>query len=299
MKNKILILGGNGFLGQHLQNFLFDNYFDIFEVIVVDNKEIANNHFSQIKLDLFLNNNLENLILKENPDYLINLVGIIKSDDASLFLKINALFSSELLSIFEKHNNLQIKKILLIGSAAEYGGNRHVPLNEQDELLPINDYGFSKLIQTEIAKYYSRIKNVPVCIARAFNVIGRNVPLSASIGSFINQIKNQPNGGVIKTGYLGSKRDYLDVEDVCSAFLKIILDGVPGEVYNVCSGNSIGMQEILEKLIAFSGKVLSIDSQDNSAATDINISLGNNKKLLKLGWNAGHDIDQSLKKTLL
>lgn len=299
MKNKILILGGNGFLGCHLQEFLFNNYSETFEVVVVDNKEMDNSHFLQIKRDLSLGNNLEDLVLKENPNYIINLVGLIQPVDVRLFVKINAFFPLELLAIFEKHNNLKIKKILLVGSAAEYGANNQVPLNEKSDLLPINDYGLSKLIQTEVAKYYGSVKKVPVCMARTFNVIGRNLPTSSSIGSFVDQIKNQSHGDVVKTGYLGSRRDYLDVEDICSAFVTIILEGVSGEIYNVCSGQPVSMESILDKLIIFSKKKLLIESQKEALATDISISVGDNSKLLGIGWVIRNDIDTALQKIII
>jgi GDP-4-dehydro-6-deoxy-D-mannose reductase len=294
MKDKLLILGGNGFVGKHFQRFLSQYHSSDFEVVVVDRQKTENGIFRELQSDLLIENQLEDLLSQETPDYIINLAGVNRSDSADVLFKANALLPLNLLSLLVKHQEIKIKKILLIGSAAEYGSNDSLPLSEDADLLPINEYGFSKVIQTQVAKYYNIIHALPVCVARTFNIVGDTMPPAMAIGSFAAQVKNQPDGGVVNVGFIESKRDYLDIDDICRAFISILSEGQSGEIYNVCSGGSISMKQILEKMISASGKRLSIQCQTTPSSSEIITSYGDNSKLKKLGWGMKKDLNDSL-----
>ena len=299
MKKKLLILGGNGYIGKHLQRFLIQKNYSDLDVIVVDRNMVEGSVFPNLLCDLLVDNQLEKIILLERPSYVINLAGVISSDNIDTLFNVNVLLPIKLLSFFSEHVELKLKKILMIGSASEYGANQSLSLREDSDLSPINNYGFSKVLQSEAVKYYYTTKQVPVCVARTFNIIGDNMSSNLAIGSFVEQIKNQPNGGIIHTKYLETKRDFLDIDDICEAYMEILFKGMPGQVYNVCSDDAVSMREMLEKMIFISGKQFSVDSQPNSPVNEIAISCGDNAKLRELGWKRHCDLDSSLRKLLI
>ncbi len=299
--NKVLILGINGFTGKHLQKYikkhnLMEKYLFVGIDKYIENKIIKMKYIQQDILDY---QQLQKIISSEKPNFIINLIGLFKATEPELILKTNAEISRYLFDIIIKMD-FSVKKILLIGSAAEYGRFKKLPIKESNELNPVNSYGLAKVIQTEYAKYYYRNYKINVNIARTFNILGPGISKSLSIGAFINQIKKSNKGDNIYVGNLYTKRDFLDINDVVDAYWKILIHGKNGEVYNVCSGKSYYIMDILKFLIENEKKELNIVvKKEYVKKNDILDSYGDNSKLKNdLGWEMKYNIFDSLKKML-
>jgi GDP-4-dehydro-6-deoxy-D-mannose reductase len=193
-----------------------------------------------------------------------------------------------------------VNKIILIGSAAEYGANSILPLTENDTLMPINYYGLSKVLQTEIFNFYHVNYGIKLNLARVFNILGQNMSNSFSIGSFISQIKAANENGIIRVGNLETERDYLYIEDVIRAILDILTKGKDGEIYNVCSGIPTSMEVILKSLIDVSGKKLIIERDPTLLRiNDIPVSYGSCEKLMnQTGWAPLVTLNDTFKKMI-
>ena len=284
---KVLVLGINGFTGKYFQKYIESNKLTKkYLFIGIDKKIDKNCNIKCIKADLLTYNVLENTITKEKPDYIVNFAGILKSDDPLKAIEINANIALRIFDTVVK-NKLKVKKILLIGSAAEYGTPKYLPIDEKHELNPLNFYGFSKVIQTEYAKHYHQNFRLNINIARTFNLIGEGMPEVMAIGSFINQINHAKDGDKIHVGNLNTKRDYVKIYDAVDAYWKILLNGNSGEIYNVCSGKSIRIGNILKHLINKSKKQLKIVFDKNKHyKNDVKVIYGNNSKIIKkLKWS--------------
>lgn len=296
---KVLILGINGFTGKHFQEYIIANRLrDAFSFVGVD-KTIDRPCFIKCKkMDLLSFNNLEKLILDESPDYILNLIGTFNTREPHI-IDINAGISRNIFEILIKHKRT-VEKILLIGSAAEYGLYNRLPIKENTPLNPITIHGLSKVIQTTYANFYFRNYNLHMNIARTFNVIGRSISPLLSLGSFVSQIRKIKNTGIVYVGNLNSGRDFLDIKDVLSAYWKILLKGKSGEVYNVCSGSSHSIKDILKFLIARSHKKIRIVTRkDYVRKPDLLDSFGDNIKLRKdVGWRQENDIWSALSEML-
>lgn len=287
MKKSIAVFGSTGFIARNmidyvLQTKMFENYSFIFVSRVPAYKTYEELNFEYFDIMNFTK--LSEFLIEKKPEYIINLVGVFGEADLDTCLNVNADLSRKILENIITYN-LKVENVLLIGSAAEYGNNINYPISEKELLYPENNYGLSKVIQFEYVKFYSRFCNVS--LARTFNVAGPFISNKLAVGSFIEKINNCENGGVIKTGSLLSKRDYLHVRDVISAFFEILFKGKTGEVYNVCSGEAISMKSILDSLIKCSGKKINVIVDESfSKSSDVSISLGDNTKLRGLsGWN--------------
>jgi GDP-4-dehydro-6-deoxy-D-mannose reductase len=298
--NKILILGCNGFTGDHTLRYIQNTgLLTRYEFCGVDVTACANQNIRCHQADLSNEAGLEKIILQEKPDYIINLIGAFRRESYAELETINAKISRTIFETVVK-NNLTIKKIVLVGSAAEYGTCQDLPIIETTPVEPVNFYGLSKVVQMKYAEYYKRVHHLNVAIARTFNIIGENMPKALSISSFVRQIEDMPDEGVIEVGNLNSKRDFLDIYDVVDAYFKILFDTSDEFIYNVCSRKSIRMMDMLEHLIEKSGKKISISvKKERMQHNDIPDSYGDNTILKnKLGWCAKHDVFTSLEKMI-
>jgi len=290
---KVLILGINGFTGRHFQEYIIKKR--LREDFVFFGADLSGRPGQAVKkymrVDLRERKNTKSMLLKLKPDYIINLAASSRSADFNEMRDVNAGISRNLLDLLVKHS-LPVRNLLLIGSAAEYGRQRRLPVKEDAGLHPVNDYGLSKLLQTVLAEFYCRSYGLNVNIARTFNLIGRGMPSSLCAGYFAQKIRDSGDNAVIRTGNLRSRRDFLAVEDAVDAYWKILLLGKRGETYNVCSGRSYLIKEILDGLIKASGKrITAVVDKKKLRGDDITDIRGDNRKLSRdTGWKQKKDI---------
>jgi GDP-4-dehydro-6-deoxy-D-mannose reductase len=301
MKKKILILGVSGYIGHHTQQYIktaqLDKEYEILGVdIVAPKKKECKMTFSLCNLTNYAE--LESILTTLDYDYIINLIGISRSDDFSTFQKLNITLPHNILSIVAK-NKIPHQKILLIGSAAEYGTNDNFPLKENAKLLPFGDYGLSKQMQSNIFDFHKRTSNLSINLARIFNIISKAAPSTFALGHFANQINKIEGKGSISTGDLSSKRDFIDMQDIIAGLFAILFNGQSGEIYNICSNQSFMIKELLETMISQSGKDISINEDKKPNSGNIDDSYGNNSKLKALGWKVSIDIEDTIKSMII
>ncbi len=170
---------------------------------------------------------------------------------------INA-FSSK--RIFETIISENLKtRVVVLGSAAEYGAVLPVdnPLPESFLCRPVSVYGMTKLIQTEIAKFYSRTKNVDVVIARIFNLAISGLSPRLFYGKAEAAISSYKKGEItqLEFGNLDAERDYVEIDKAAEQLFAIAEYGFPGEVYNVGSGFPRKIRSILKNMLKNEGLV--------------------------------------------
>jgi GDP-4-dehydro-6-deoxy-D-mannose reductase len=101
---------------------------------------------------------------------------------------------------------------------------------------------------------------------------------------------------IIKTGNLSSKRDYTDVRDIVKAYCSAISECDEGDVYNICSGNAISMQDVLDKLLSHTD--MAIKHETDAARmrpSDVTVLLGDFSKFYnKTRWKPEISVDNML-----
>jgi GDP-4-dehydro-6-deoxy-D-mannose reductase len=143
-------------------------------------------------------------------------------------------------------------RVLLVSSAEVYGGLTS-PLTEACPFYPANPYAASKVAAEMIAVEQYRSHGLQVIRARAFNHTGPGqVPrfVVASFAQQIAQIEAGRQAPVMGVGNLSARRDFLDVRDVVDAYVALMGHGEAGRAYNVCSGQAVAMQDILDGFLA-------------------------------------------------
>lgn len=147
--------------------------------------------------------------------------------------------------------------IQIAGSSEEYGMVHpdEVPMKESNPLRPLSPYAVSKVTQEMLAYQYRQSYGIRSIVSRGFNHSGPRRGENFVDSSFARQIaliekgKQEP---VIYVGDLSSKRDFTDVRDMVRAYWLLLEKGTPGEVYNIGSGNTRTMQDVLNKLLSLS-----------------------------------------------
>src|SRR5579859_7631641 len=144
-----------------------------------------------------------------------------------------------------------VARVLIPSSAMVYGLSTG-PHREDDPLVPPNPYGLSKLAQ-EMLAVRAAGDAVTVCIARAFNHVGPRQDPSFVVSDFARQIAVIETGRAaaeISVGNLEARRELTDVRDTVRAYRAVVERGRPGRPYNVSSGRTFAIGDLLERLLS-------------------------------------------------
>jgi GDP-4-dehydro-6-deoxy-D-mannose reductase len=196
-------------------------------------------------------------------------------------------------------------RILVIGSAEEYGqvDLQDIPIREEAPLRPASPYAVSKVAQSFLALQYALSHRMEIVRTRTFSHTGPGRGEAFAESSFARQIAEVLAGRrppVIEVGNLDPVRDFSDVRDVVRAYWSLLEHGRPGEVYNVCSGASVRIGEILETLIdlAQTDAEVRVDAE-RARPSDNPLLVGDPTKLRSaIGWAPQLDLRRTLRDLL-
>ena len=300
-EKNVLITGVSGFIGHNLAQYLKKCYSNCKIVGTSRNTPVTLNCDEFYAVDLTCVEDVLELLNKTKPDYIFHLAGLIFSFDLDELYRANIIATRHLLEALKK--TTINSKIIMAGSAAEYGtiSEVNLPVCETYSGFPCSPYGLSKLWQTLLGQYYSR--HVSVITARIFNVLGYGTAQQLSTGDLFAQIQRvvqSKQERYISVGNMQIKRDFLDIDDVCGGLMHLALRGSPGEVYNICSGQSTSLQDILDlSILCAEIDVEVIMDENKTQNTYIQDIYGCNKKLKRdTGWVQQVTLENSLKKAL-
>ena len=144
-------------------------------------------------------------------------------------------------------------RVVLASSAEVYGPVKpeNLPVVETQPFVPVNIFAAGKAA-LELAAYpFIHIYGLHVVIARPFNYTGPRQRSEFVCATLAEQIAKVEMGGepVIYVGDLSPKRDFSDVRDIIRGYRLLSLKGEKGEAYNLASGVSVSVQEILNQLV--------------------------------------------------
>jgi len=299
MKKRILITGVNGFIGSSLWRFINKNGFKV-DVYGVARKS-ARKHKNIFICSLTDRKKVYKILSKIKPNYIFHFAGGRIKDRVKLYE--NNFLTTQIL--FESINKISgyRPRVIIPGTAAEYGEvDIKIKLIKESVVPnPVSWYGFVKYMQTSLGLMYAQ-NGFDVVIARMFNISGYGTPSTLAIGKFseeISLIERRVKSAVVCSGNLDGKRDFLDIDDVCSALWALAKYGKSGEIYNICSGKSYTIGDLLQKLILKS-KVKNIVSKKNRnnlyKSFDV---IGSNSRIKRAtDWKPRISIKKSLENTL-
>jgi GDP-4-dehydro-6-deoxy-D-mannose reductase len=243
----ILVTGARGATGSVLCSLIKIKYP---EIMIFPTDIVHHSEAGYIQCDLTDCASVRNLLRKSQPCQIYHLAGSFTNNfDIDLASNVKAT-NNILQSILDLRLTT---RILLVGSSAEYGivEDKDNPIKESQPLNPVSIYGLTKVYQTKLMQYYFLTKDIDVVMVRPFNLIGKNISDYLFIGNLYRQIEKFKRGEICKItlGNLQNKRDYISIEDAVKDYLTVMGKGIAGEVYNIGSGSSEAIKNILEKIL--------------------------------------------------
>ena len=307
---KVLVTGISGFVGPHLAEFLLEKKFRVTGT-VKDRSENTLNFGNRIEIfsgDLLSGEFVYNLVKKSKPDLTFHLAAFTSPaesfEDPTKVVINNVQITINLLEALRKVGKTD-SRTLIVGSADEYGlvQERDNPVKEDAPLRPVNPYAVSKVAQDFLGLQYHLAYKLNTIRVRPGNQIGPGQRTDFVISSFAKQVAGAEKGKqrpVIKVGNLEVVRDFTDVRDMIKAYLLAVLQGKPGEVYNLGSGFGLAIREVLNRLVSLSKVKLKIKKDPaRIRPLDVPKLIIDASKFKELtGWQPKIKIEQTLKDVL-
>lgn len=286
---KCMVTGASGFVGPYLVEHL-RSCGD--EVVPVDQSNGP---------DLRDHDGWRNLISSERPEVVFHLAGW--SDvggswsNPMMTYQVNTLGTVALL---EAARTVDRIRVVLASSADVYGLVRssQLPITETDSANPRSPYGASKLAAETAARAYWEGFGVETVIARPFNHLGPGQSdrfIAPALALQIAELETV-GGGEVMHGDLSPKRDFTDVRDVVRAYRMLAIDGSPGELYNICSGDAVAISAVFDLLAhAATAPVEGRVDDSRIRPVDLPVLEGSFAKLqAATGWTPTLDLAASL-----
>ncbi|MGG3626358.1 NAD-dependent epimerase/dehydratase family protein [Bacillus gobiensis] len=256
-KNNLLITGASGFTGRHAVSHFLKSGFAV--TALLRHKSLTLKGVQMEWCDLTKQEEVVNLIKKIKPDYLLHLAGQNHVGnswvDPIQSLEANAMATAYLLHALRQAN--PSCKVVVAGSALQFDPHRISTLH--------HPYSLSKTIQTQIAQAWAALYELPIVIARPSNLIGPgpSTGVCSVIAQKIVNMEHKRETYVLDVNNLSVCRDFLDVRDAVRAYETLLLKGISGHIYDICSGENRSLAEVLNVYKCISSVNFSIRQEDN------------------------------------
>tara|TARA_Y100000591_G_scaffold72683_1_gene60458 strand:+ start:793 stop:1809 length:1017 start_codon:yes stop_codon:yes gene_type:complete len=312
--NKIIVTGGNGFIGSNLIRFLLKkNFF----VINIDKnaysknsyvlKNINRKKYISFKLDINDKKKVLRILKKYKPKAIFNLAAethVDRSiDSPKEFITSNIVGVFNLLEAIREYK----KKIRLIHISTDevYGdlkkGQRS---DEQSTYKPSSPYSASKASSDHLIKSYVRTFKVNATISNCCNNYGPGQFPEKLIPTLIFNILKNKNLPIYGKGT--NSREWIHVDDHCRGLLTILKKGKVGESYNIGTGKNItnlNLTKLLLKIVKKKkikiGNNVKIKFVKDRPGHDLRYALNCNKIKRELNWKPLKNFDLGLYETFL
>tara|TARA_B100000029_G_scaffold423991_1_gene431491 strand:- start:34 stop:942 length:909 start_codon:yes stop_codon:yes gene_type:complete len=296
---KSVITGGAGFIGSNLTDRLVSIGH---KVIVLDNfvsgkrSNLSHHNKKDVKIvnvDISKSKSLDKYFKK--ADYIFHLAAlaqIIPSFKNPKKYFMNNVIGT--LNVVKAAKKAKIKKLIYAASSSCYGTPKSFPTSEKDKIDLKHPYAVTKFIGEELVMRYASIFSMPNISFRFFNVYGPRLNISgqysAVIGNFLSQTKSKKPLTVVGDGK--QTRDFIHVDDLVNAFIKVIKSKSVNKIYNLGSGKRTSINTIAK---IFGGKKKFIPIRPGEPKN----SVANITKVKKdINWEPKISIEQGIKKLL-
>lgn len=308
----VIVTGGAGFIGSNFVFYQLKNHPED-RVICLDKLTYAGNlstlepvmdhkNFRFVKVDIADREAVYDLFEEEKPDIVVNFAAESHVDrsieNPEIFLQTNILGTQVLMDACRKYG---IKRYHQVSTDEVYGD---LPLDRTDlfftEDTPIHTsspYSASKASADLLVLAYYRTYKLPVTITRCSNNYGpyhfpeKLIPLVISRALADESIPVYGKGENV--------RDWLYVEDHCSAIDLVIRKGREGEVYNIGGHNEKTNLEVVKSILSYLGKPESlINYVTDRPGHDMRYAIDPAKIHNELGWLPATKFEDGIKKTI-
>lgn len=288
---KVLITGAAGFVGRHLTAHLEASGDD---VIGVDRS-------GSLAVDITDADAVTRLFQQVRPEVVYHLAGWADVG-GSWQAPVEAFRANAegTLNVLSAACDAGVRRVLAVSSADVYGkvDPSELPLTEDSPLRPASPYAASKVAADYLGLQAWLGRGLPVLRVRAFNHLGPGQTdkfVAPALASRIARAERD-GGDVLPIGDLSARRDFTDVRDVVRAYRLLVEHGEPGEVYNVCSGVDLAVQDLADQLLAQARIPLRFETDPSLLRpVEVPVLRGSHQRLTDAtGWQPEIPISQTL-----
>jgi UDP-glucuronate decarboxylase len=295
---KVLVTGGYGFIGSHVaERFNKEGY----EVFIIDNLETGNIHNVNFKHKGYRlsieDRKCEEIFRSNRFDVVVHLAAqvdvMVSIENPRQDTKSNVLGLVNMLTLANKYD---VKKFLFASSAAVYGMNDELPLNEDAPCDPISPYGISKWVGESYCLKWKKLYNLDTLCFRFSNVYG---PRQGSRGEggvisiFMERAMKEQELLVFGNGE--QTRDFIYVEDVADAIFRSSYSQLSG-VYNLSTNVEKSVNTLIYNLKELHG-VKEVVYRDPRKGDIERSTLDNTRIKRDLDWAPIYSFEEGLNRT--
>lgn len=261
MKHRFLVTGATGFVGSWITHSLVERGEDV--SVIVRNKRLNPNsrlHDIADKIKVYegdlLSSSIEKTVAEIKPTIVFHLAayGALPAQqiDTDMLLDTNVKGVIRLINAAKKYN---LKLFINTGSSSEYG-IKDKPMRESDLLEPVNDYGVTKAAATLYVQKIAKREELPLITFRLFSPYGAKDDEKRLIPYVISQaLQEKP----LELNSGENVRDFVYIADVVQAYLQAIdKKFIPGEIFNIGSGQQHSVYDIVTSVVAITKSASSL-----------------------------------------
>ncbi|MEW9672176.1 dTDP-glucose 4,6-dehydratase [Ammoniphilus sp. 3BR4] len=314
---KLLITGGAGFIGSNFIRYMIRKY-PHYQIVNLDNLTYAGNpdnledvknhsNYYFIKGDISDSQLIDSVLsgqagnrMDDPVDIVINFAAESHVDRSILhpdrFVRSNICGTQVLLDLALKYN---LKKFIQISTDEVYGSIGQLGyFTEETPLAPNSPYSASKAGADLLVRAYNKTYDLPTNITRCSNNYGPYQFPEKLIPLVITHAIQDKELPVYGDGL--HVRDWLHVEDHCSAIDSVLHRGKPGDVYNIGGNNEWTNIEIVKKILRILGKPDSlIQFVKDRPGHDRRYAIDSTKIQRELNWVPRHSFEEGIEQTVL
>ena len=304
---KLLVTGGAGFIGSNFIRNMLASHPEA-EISNLDLLTYAGNpdnlkgleknpRYTFFKGDICNRDVVDAILQKKQIDTIVHFAAESHVDrsisDAGIFVRTNVMGTHNLLDCAQRFG---IRKFMHVSTDEVYGSTPDTSFCETDLLSPSSPYSASKAGSDLLALSYFTTYQLPVIVTRCTNNYGPYQFPEKLIPLFVTNLIEGRKVPVYGSGR--NVRDWIHVNDHCSAIEFLLNKGSPGEIYNIGGGNEKTNLEI-------TGKILHLLKKDESMIEYVTDRLGHDfrysvdcSKLRSLGWRPEYSFEEGLAATV-
>ena len=297
-----VVFGGAGFLGSHLVDSLVvrGHRVRVFDIPNIEKENLAR---SMERIEIVQGNfqNVKDVSLAlEGMDVAVNFVCSTLPDSSNK----NPAYDVESnvignIVLLEKALETGLGKMVFVSSGgAVYGVPEKIPVSEDHRTEPLCSYGITKLAVEKYLRLFKYLHGLDYTVLRLGNPYGerqRIKGVQGAVAVFLGKIFNDSTIEIWGDGSVS--RDFMYIEDTVDAFVRVIEENPPSNVYNIGSGKSCSINRLLELMAQVTGRKPRIEYRPSRKFDIPEIALDIRRAEKELGWKPRMSLEEGISKT--